>query len=288
MADKVNMSLDDIIGPNRSQRGGSGGARDRSQDRGRDRVSRGGGPFRNRAALDRGRNRPAPYSRPLRQLPDEWQHDRCRRGLGRGAGPVTGGKLLLSNLAFGVSDEDVQQLFAEFGPLKKAGVHYDRSGRSLGTGHVHFARKADALEAMRQYHGAPLDGRPLNIQLVTSQIHTQRSPVQSVNRGGVTPHRGSGGLGGGMPSRARGGSRATGRDTGRNSQQQISAEELDAQLDAYNSMRSTKRLDAQVNTGGALRGTKKWDSQKDAYNPMGGTEELDAQLDASDAMMDTS
>lgn len=240
MVDKIDMSLDDIIKSNRGNRRGGGAKRGRGAIRaggGR----RGGVNFRRSSGgVQRGRNRGGIARQYTRgDVNSAWKHDLfegygprklavARSLVQSNAGPT---KLMVSNLDFGVSDSDIQELFAEFGPLKSAAVHYDRSGRSLGTADVIFERKADAVKAMKQYHGVPLDGRAMNIQLTTSEI-------PSVTRGGrlgqnrfpirnQSPRRGGAGGGKGRPGRGRG------RGGARTQRKAPTAEELDAELDAY-------------------------------------------------------
>ncbi|KAF3687170.1 THO complex subunit 4 [Channa argus] len=242
MADKMNMSLDDIIKLNKKGSGGRGGG---SSGQGGSSRRAGGSsrPVRSRQNnFNRERNtRSTPYTRP-RELPDKWQHDMFEEHAGGYKGQSAGGdrsvesngKLLVSNLDFGVSESDIKELFAEFGPLKRTSIHYDRSGRSKGTADVHFETKADALKAMKHYNGVPLDGRPMKIQQGTSEDEPQsRPPIQS--RGFDRSRLG-------QPKiekrerneRRQGGGGFRGRGRGGRNKPQLSAEELDAQLDDYN------------------------------------------------------
>jgi len=211
MADRIDMSLDDIIKTNKGPRGGRGGARGggrgvrggrgggrvagrgggqvRGRSRSRSRVQQqtggppgvrsrsrsrarstgvgaGGGGRRGSAPMRRGRSRSRSVVRREtgRNINDTWQHDRFSGPSGSTGGP---GKLMVSNLDFGVSNKDIHELFSEFGRLKETHVHYDISGRSLGTADVVYERRSDAIKALKQYDGVPLDGRPMKIEMAS-------------------------------------------------------------------------------------------------------------------------
>lgn len=251
MADaKIDKSLDDIIkerkisgrgakagGGRGGQRGGRGGQR-RSMP---GNVSaRGGFGRRQNNGMVQKRRSAGLGNSPLKgaAMNGQWTHDlfQGRRSAGgRVEGQQGSAKLVISNLDFGVNDQDIKGLFQEFGNIKKAAVHYDRSGRSLGTADVIFERKPDAIKALKKYNRVSLDGRPMDIKLTAGLEAAVAAPRLSV---GSAPFR-AGGRGGRVGGR--GGRGAGGRGGGQKTPKPApkTAADLDAELDSYNSKMQT-------------------------------------------------
>jgi len=248
-SDKLGLGLDDIIRLNRTnRRGGRGGG-----SRGfRGRTGRGGGNgFRTRGGggIPRTGN-PSGAGR--------WKHDlyenntNQNRGLQRNTGVNSTTKLLISNLDFGVTTNDIEELFEDVGAVRVARVHYDESGRSLGTAEVVFERRADAVTAQQKYNTLNLDGRAMDIRLVGgvddgSKPQSNRFSLANGNNGGGGGgrnqrfgNRNNNQQNGFRGNRPRGGGRQQQNGTG-GKQEEVTADDLDAELDAYRAESKQKK-----------------------------------------------
>ncbi|CAF0729082.1 unnamed protein product [Rotaria sp. Silwood1] len=240
-SDKLGLGLDDIIRLDRTTNrrgGGGGGGRGGGNRAFQGRTGRGGANgFRARGGggIPRTSN-PSAIGR--------WKHDlyddntNRNREIPRNTGVNSTTKLLISNLDFGVTTNDIKELFEDIGAVRAARVHFDESGRSLGTAEVVYERRADGITAQQKYNSLNLDGRPMDIKLVGSvddgsksrlsrfslanvgNNRTQRSGIRNTNQQNY--------VGG---NRTRGGKQQQ-NGTSRK-KEEITADDLDAELDAY-------------------------------------------------------
>ena len=120
--------------------------------------------------------------------------------------------LYISNLSYNVSDEDLRQLFADYGEITSAKVIMDReTGRSRGFGFVELSDDELAKKAIEELNQASYDGKVINI--------TEARPREDRgDRGGRFNNNRGGGYGsnrGGGYGSNRGGGYGSNRDGGR-------------------------------------------------------------------------
>ena len=101
-----------------------------------------------------------------------------------------GNKLYVGNLPFSTTETDLQDLFAQAGPVSEVVLMQDKfTGKSRGFAFVTMATDADATNAVNQLNGKALEGRPLTVN--EARPREERPP------GGGGGYRGGGG--GGRP-----------------------------------------------------------------------------------------
>ncbi|HYE01793.1 MAG TPA: RNA-binding protein [Phycisphaerales bacterium] len=105
-------------------------------------------------------------------------------------------KLYVGNLAFSMTDSELQQAFAQHGAVTSASVVMDReTGRSRGFGFVEMPNDEEARQAIEQMNGQQLGGRAL--------VVNEARPREERSFGGGGGSRG--GFGGGGGGGGRGG-----------------------------------------------------------------------------------
>src|SRR6516164_11177528 len=104
--------------------------------------------------------------------------------------PSMGRKLYVGNLTYGVTDRELEQLFAAHGTVQSAQVIMDRdTGRSKGFGFVEMGSDQEAQAAIAALSGKQVGGRNLTVN--------EAKPREDRGGGGGYGGGGRGGSGGG-------------------------------------------------------------------------------------------
>ena len=74
--------------------------------------------------------------------------------------------IYVGNLAYGVTEGQLEALFQEFGTVASVNLIKDKySGESKGFGFVEMNQQAEAEEAIKKLNGRALDGRDLTVNI---------------------------------------------------------------------------------------------------------------------------
>ncbi len=111
-----------------------------------------------------------------------------------------GNKLYVGNLPFTITETELQDLFAQAGPVNEVMLMQDKfTGKSRGFAFVTMATDADAQTAMTQLNGKQYGGRALTV----NEARPREDRPQGGGGGGG--YRGGGGGGGGYRGERSGG-----------------------------------------------------------------------------------
>lgn len=105
-------------------------------------------------------------------------------------------KLYVGNISFNTTNQDLNDIFSEIGPVTSSNVIEDReTGRSRGFGFVEMANKEDGERAISVLNGKEVDGRELKVNEAKPQ---ERNGGGGGGRGGYGGGGGRGNSGGGF------------------------------------------------------------------------------------------
>jgi cold-inducible RNA-binding protein len=107
-----------------------------------------------------------------------------------------GTKLYVGNLSFNTTETDLQDLFAQAGPVQEVTLMQDKfTGKSRGFAFVTMTSDADAQKAITEFNGKTVEGRPLTVN--EARPREARPPGGGGGYGGGGRGGGGGGYGGG-------------------------------------------------------------------------------------------
>lgn len=73
-------------------------------------------------------------------------------------------RLFVGNLAFTTTENDLQDYFAQAGPVVTVNIMQDRAtGRSRGFAFIEMSSQEDATKAISMFHQKDFQGRPLTV-----------------------------------------------------------------------------------------------------------------------------
>lgn len=115
--------------------------------------------------------------------------------------------IYISNLSFDVNDNDLRELFEEYGQVSSAKVITDKfSGKSRGFGFVEMTSDEDGRRAIEELNQAEYDGKTISVSVAKPrEDRPERKPYGGGDRGGSRGGFG-GNRGGGFGGNRGGGS----------------------------------------------------------------------------------